>query len=117
MSVYLVNTYNLKFVIFLGLFIYLFIYLFVFINSSVYNHHVLLGHEWKTKIMQRFGQSVPGSLTHENLSRVGGHVLGVKNTGPMPLIFMFVGKVSEPGMGYDWTFLVSLTNFVHRIQN
>ena len=87
-------------------------------NSSVYNHNMLLGHEWKTKKLYKgLNNEFLDLSTCKNLSRVGGHVLGVKNTGPMPLIFIFVGKVSETGKGYDWTFLVSLTNFVHRIQN
>ena len=69
------------------------------------------------KIMQRFEQSVPGSIYVGSVTLSGLSCVRGKNTGPMPLIFMFVGKVSEPGMGYDWAILVSLTNFVHGIQN
>ena len=68
------------------------------------------------KIMQRFEQSVPGSLTHGNLSRVGGHMLGVK-TQVLCHSICVCGKGIEPGMGYDLAILVSLTKFVHMIQN
>ena len=85
MSVYPANTCNLKFVMFLGLFIlFPFVYLFSY-NSSVYNHHVLLGNEWKNNYAKVWKiSSWIFNMWESKLS--GWSCVRGKNTSPMPLI-------------------------------